>query len=63
MCLAKVYIGSTGENQPLMQEVTSVKVDDGKLVLTSLFGEQKEISASIKEIDFKGSNIILESGG
>ena len=61
MCLAKVYLGNVDENQPLMQEVTSVTVDNGKVVLTSLFGEQKEITASIREIDFKGSNIILES--
>jgi len=29
----------------------------------TLFGEKKEIAASIKEIDFKSSSIILEKAG
>ena len=59
MCLAKAYIGN-GEKELLMEEITSLKVQDGRLLVTSLFGEQRVIVAAIKEIDFKASTITLE---
>ena len=63
MCLAKAYIGKKEENALVMEEIASIKVEDGKLLVTSLFGEQKEVAASIREIDFKSSDIILEKTG
>lgn len=60
MCLAKAYIGGKGEDKLLMEEIASVKVEDGRLLIATLFGEKKEIVARIKEIDFKSSNIILD---
>jgi predicted RNA-binding protein len=59
MCLAKAYVGSK-EKELLIEEIASLKTQDGKLLVTTLFGEQREIEASIKEIDFVGSSIILE---
>ncbi len=61
MCLAKAYVGSNGEKELLMEEIASLKVKEGKLLVTTLFGEQREIEASIREIDFMASSIILES--
>ena len=61
MCLAKAYVSSDGEKELLMEEITSLKAKGRKLLVTTLFGEQKEIEASIKEIDFMASNIILEN--
>jgi predicted RNA-binding protein len=61
MCLAKAYVGSHGEKELLMEEVASLKVKGGKLLVTTLFGEEKEIEAGIKEIDFMSSSVILES--
>ncbi len=60
MCLAKAYIGRNSEKELLLEEVASLKVRDGRLLVTTLFGEQREIAASIKEIDFMASNIMLE---
>jgi predicted RNA-binding protein len=60
MCLAKAYLGVGGEKELLAEDVTSVKAEDGRLRLTTLFGEEKEIKANITEIDFKGSSILLE---
>jgi len=60
MCLAKAYIGRNSEKELLLEEIASLKVRDGKLLVTTLFGEQREIAANIKEIDFMASNIILE---
>lgn len=61
MCLAKAYLGGKGEDKLLMEEIASVRVEDGKLLVATLFGEKREIAASIKEIDFKSSSIVLEN--
>ena len=61
MCLAKAYLGSNGERELLVEEIASLKVENGRLLITTLFGEQRELEARIKEIDFKASSIILES--
>ena len=60
MCLAKAYAVGGGGRELLMEEIASLKVKDGKLLVTTLFGEQREIKASIKEIDFMASSISLE---
>ena len=59
MCLAKAYMGSNGEKKLLMEEIASLQVRDGKLLVTTLFGEKKEIEATIKEIDFMASSVML----
>jgi len=61
MCLAKVYIGNDDERELLMEEIACLKAEGSKLLMTSLFGEEREIEASIKEIDFMGSRVVLES--
>ena len=61
MCLAKAYLRGGRENELLAEDITVLKTDGGKLLITTLFGEQKEIEANISEIDFKTSRILLES--
>ena len=60
MCLAKAYLGSSGEDELLAEDITEIKNNGGKLLITTLFGEQKELEANITEIDFKASRILLE---
>lgn len=61
MCLSKVYIDDETKKEPLMEEVVSLEVaDDGKLILKTLFGQQKEIRAEIRQIDFLTSSIFLK---
>jgi predicted RNA-binding protein len=60
MCLSKVYFDRGGRKEVLLEEVASVTVDDGRLQLKTLFGEQKEIDARIKEIDLLAHSILLE---
>ncbi len=61
MCLSKAYVDRNGNRELLIEEVAFVKVDGEKLLLRTLFGEQKEIGASIKEIDFLSHSIFLEN--
>ena len=44
-----------------MEEIASLKTEGKKLLLKTLFGEQKEIEANIRQIDFLTHSIFLES--
>ena len=60
MCLAKVYLREKGEKELLLESVAFVEIGEKQILLSTIFGEQKEIEASIKEIDFEKSSVILE---
>ncbi|MBN1644210.1 MAG: CooT family nickel-binding protein [Dehalococcoidales bacterium] len=63
MCLAKAYVEKDGKSNFLMSEVASIEVEGKNLTLKNLFGEKKEITATIREIDFVGSSLRLEVSG
>ena len=60
MCLARAYLITKDKKELLMEQIASLKAEGNRVLVTTLFGEQKEIQASIKEIDFRGSSITLE---
>ena len=60
MCLSKAYFDRNGEKELLMEEIASVTIKGDRLLLKTLFGEQKELEATIREIDFKANSILLE---
>ena len=60
MCLSKAYIEKDNKKEFLMNDITSVKVENGRIILNSLFGEKKEIVAAIREIDFTANLLRLE---
>ena len=59
MCLAKAYIGE--QKQPIMEDIALVQMAGDKLQLSTLFGEHKEVAASVKTVDFQSGRIILEA--
>jgi len=59
MCLSKAYVDRNGKRELLVADIASVKIEDKKLLLRTLFGEQKEIVANIREIDFLTHSIVL----
>ena len=61
MCLSKAYVDRNGKRELLMAEIASIKIEDEKLLLRTLFGEQKEIGANIRQIDFLSHSIFLEN--
>lgn len=61
MCLSKAYLESNGGQELLMEEVASISTRNDKLLLETLFGEQKEIAARIKQIDLLKHSIFLET--
>jgi predicted RNA-binding protein len=59
MCEAVVYIDREGRQDKLMEDVVEVKPEGGKLVLVDVFGEQKVVSARIREVRLMEHEIFL----
>ena len=52
MCLSTVYASDDLETaHPLARSVTSVRVADGRIILTDLLGMETEINGLIEQID------------
>jgi len=60
MCLSRAYVDKDGSRELLMEEIASIDIQDNKLRLKTLFGEEKEVAGSIRQIDFMSHNIFLE---
>lgn len=63
MCLGKAYLEKNGERELILESVALVEIQGKKLRLSSLFGEEKEVEARIREVDFENSKVILEKAG
>jgi predicted RNA-binding protein len=59
MCLGKAYIEAGNKRELVLDSIALIEIDDNRLRLSTIFGDQKELEARIKEIDFEGSRIIL----
>jgi predicted RNA-binding protein len=59
MCEAIVYFERDGELEELMQDVVDLRPEEGKILLTGVFGDQKLVSARIKEVKLLDHKIIL----
>ena len=46
-----------------MTDIASVKIDGPKLALRTLFGEKREFTGSIMEIDFTANTLRLQTAG
>ncbi len=60
MCLSKAYLERKDGIELVAEEVASLEIKDEKLVLKTLFGEEKEIGAKISQIDFMTHSIFLK---
>ena len=61
MCLAKAYVEEDNKRDLLFESVASIRTSDGTFLLSTIFGEQKEVKAILKEIDFLNSTITLKT--
>ncbi|MBM4463079.1 MAG: CooT family nickel-binding protein [Chloroflexi bacterium] len=60
MCLAKAYLRGDGQRELLLQDVALIEIRDKTLRLSTIFGEEKEIEAVIRTVDFQNSSVVLE---
>jgi len=57
MCLAKLY--PPGAQQPVMENITQITFENGKIIVNTLFGEQQIFEDKIQMISFTDSRIQL----
>ncbi len=61
MCELNAVLVRGDEREVVMESVTRMVVDGDSIELVGIFGDQKIVSGSIKEVDFtKGETIIIE---
>ena len=60
MCMATGYMKRGPRKEVLLQEVAYIQLKGDSFFLKSLFGKQKRVKASIREIDFLNSTILFE---
>jgi len=58
MCLAKAFAGEKGE-ELIMEDVSRLIIEGGRLRLTTLFGERKDIDGTLQMVDFQGGRIVI----
>jgi predicted RNA-binding protein len=61
MCQSTAYVLKDGQEQEIMADIATIIPEGKRLRLISLFGEEKEIEATIQEINLLGHKIILRS--
>ena len=59
MCLAEAFLKNNGE-EPILQDISHIKLDGARVAMKTLFGEGKVISGRVLEIDFLSSKVILD---
>ena len=59
MCEAAVFLDKNGDLEKVMDDVVEVKPEGDKLLLVDVFGEQKLVSARLKEVELMDHRIIL----
>lgn len=60
MCIANAYLKQGAREDIFLEEVALIRSERGKLILRTLFGEERSIVADIKEVNFESSKVLLE---
>jgi predicted RNA-binding protein len=60
MCEANAYLLKDGKEELLLEAVDTVEPDNGRLRLTSIFGEQKFIKGRISRLSLVDHKVIIE---
>jgi predicted RNA-binding protein len=63
MCLGKAYFKEGDEDELLLENVASLEVKEGSLILTTILKETREVEARLSRIDFAKGRIVLERSG
>ncbi len=57
MCLAKLY--APGAQAPVMENIAQITIENGKVIVESLFGEKQVFEDTIQMISFTESRVQL----
>ncbi|MFH0825350.1 MAG: CooT family nickel-binding protein [Pseudomonadota bacterium] len=61
MCESNAYlVDGTGEESLLMESVDYLRVEDGRILIRSLFGEEMSVPGSLKEMRLTAHKITIQ---
>jgi len=60
MCEANAYLLKDGKEELFLESLDTVEPDEGKLRLTSIFGEQKFIKGKIARLALVDHKVVIE---
>lgn len=60
MCESNAYLKKDDGEELLLEDVTYVRPKDGRIVMSSLFGDEVTVDGDIVEIDLMAHRIVLE---
>ena len=60
MCEVNAYVEKGKGQELLMDNVTLIDIEDGKIRLKNLWGELKELAGGIKQIDLTKNKVVLQ---
>jgi predicted RNA-binding protein len=60
MCEAAAFMLKDGKEELILESVDILEPENGKIRLVNIFGEQKTISARIRQLSLVNHKIILE---
>lgn len=60
MCEPSVYLLRNGEECLLLEGLDALEVDGKKVLIRSLFGEQKTVQAKVKSLSLVDHKVLLE---
>ena len=60
MCLSKAWFREENTGPVIMENIAKIKIENGKVILFSLFGEERIEKATVEEVDFTHNRILLK---
>jgi predicted RNA-binding protein len=60
MCLSSAYTSKNGIDTLIIDKVTNVSVDGGKVILTNLLGMRTEVEGILRNVDLNRNIIMIE---
>ncbi len=60
MCELKAYVRKGEREELVLEAVSNVRTEGDEVILRNLFGEEKRVRATVREISLSKSQIILD---
>lgn len=60
MCDLKAYMKTPDKEDLILEAVNQVRTEGGEVILKNLFGEEKRVKGSIREISLVKNRLVLD---
>lgn len=60
MCESNAYLIKDGQEELIMESVGLVKIEGSTVLLRSIFGDEAQVDAQLRELNLTGHRIVFE---